>query len=204
MTSVLLSYLLTCIAIELTPGPNMAYLAVLGAERGRAAGLYAVAGVALGLSLLGALAAFGMGEILVGRPWFYESLRWAGIVYLLYLAYAAWMDARRPVERIDPTQLGWRSFRRGLINNLLNPKAALFYITVMPSFLVAGRQALGQTVLLGAIYVAVATTIHAGVVLLAGSVQPLLTQAASRRRLGAIFAALLATVAVWVGITTAR
>ena len=204
MTSVLLSYIVTCIAIELTPGPNMAYLAVLSAERGRMAGLFAVAGVALGLALLGALASFGVGEAIAGQPWLYETLRWAGIAYLVYLAYDAWADAQRPVEILDPSQLGWRSFRRGLLNNLLNPKAALFYITVAPSFVVAGQAALPQTVLLGAIFVAVATAIHAGVVLLAGSLRPLLTQAASRRFLGATFAVLLLVVAVWVGFSTAR
>ena len=76
------------------------------------------------------------------------------------------------MEALDPTQLGWRSFRRGLVNNLLNPKAALLYITVMPSFLLAGEPALGQTVLLGTIYVLVATAIHIGVVLLGGALHP--------------------------------
>ena len=204
MTSVLLSYVITCIAIELTPGPNMAYLALLSAERGRMAGLPAVAGVALGLALLGALAAFGVGELIVGQPWLYEGLRWGGIAYLIYLAYDAWADGQRPVEALDPTQLGRQSFRRGLINNLLNPKAALFYITVMPNFVVAGTSPLGQTILLGAIYVAVATAIHAGVVLLASAVQPLLTQAGSRRIMGGLFAALLLAVALWVGVATAR
>jgi threonine/homoserine/homoserine lactone efflux protein len=204
VTSVLVSYLATCIAIELTPGPNMAYLAVLSAERGKIAGLFAVAGVALGLALLGALATFGVGELIVGQPWLYESLRWAGIVYLIYLAYDAWADARRPVEAFDPSQIGWRSFRRGLVTNLLNPKAALFYITVVPSFIVAGQAALPQSALLGAIFVAVATAIHVVVVLLAGSLRLLLTQAASRRALGAIFAALLLVVVVWVGVTTHR
>ena len=181
----------------------MAYLALLSAERGRLAGLFAVSGVALGLAVLGGLAALGVGEFIVGQPMLYEVLRWAGIAYLVYLAYDAWADAQRPVETLDPAQLGWRSFRRGLVNNLLNPKAALFYITVMPSFLVAGRPALGQTLLLGAIYVAVATAIHALVVLLAGSLQPVLTRSGSRRILGGIFAALLLAVAIWVGLTTA-
>ena len=204
MTSVLFSYVVTCIAIELTPGPNMAYLSLLSAERGRAAGLFAVCGVTLGLALLGGLAALGVGEFVVGQPMLYEALRWAGIIYLVYLAYDAWADAQRPVEELDATQLGWQSFRRGLINNLLNPKAALFYITVMPNFVVVGRPVVGQALMLGAIYVGVATAIHAGVVLLAGSVQPLLTQARNRRLMGGIFAALLFAVAFWVGVTTAR
>lgn len=204
MTSVLLSYLITCIAIELTPGPNMAYLAVLSAERGRLAGLFAVSGVALGLALLGTMAAFGLGEFIMAQPWLYETLRWAGIAYLAYLAYEAWADAQRPVEAIDPTQLGWRSFRRGLVNNLLNPKAALFFITVMPSFLSATEPPLGQSLLLGTLYVTVATVIHAGVVLLASSLQPLLTQDASRRRMGLVFAGLLLLVALWLSFNTAR
>ena len=204
MTSVLLSYLLTCIAIELTPGPNMAYLALLSAERGRLAGLFAVSGVALGLAGLGGLAALGLGEFIIAQPMLYEGLRWTGIAYLVYLAYDAWADAQRPVEALDPTQLGWRSFRRGLINNLLNPKAALFYITVMPNFLVSGRHVLGQTVLLGTIYVLIATAIHIGVVLLAGALHPLLTQAASRRLMGGVFAGLMLAVALWVGFSTAN
>jgi threonine/homoserine/homoserine lactone efflux protein len=182
----------------------MAYLAVLSAERGRMAGLFAVAGVALGLAVLGAMATVGVGEFIAGQPWLYETLRWAGILYLLYLAYDAWADAQRPLDVLDPKQLGWRSFRRGLVNNVLNPKAALFYITVMPSFVTPGQPALEQAVLFGAIYVVVATAIHAGVVLLASSIQPLLTQAASRRIMGGIFAALLVAVAVWVGFNTAR
>jgi Putative threonine efflux protein len=204
VTSVLFSYLVTCIAIELTPGPNMAYLAILSAERGRLAGLFAVAGVALGLAMLGALAALGMGEFISRQPVLYETLRWGGVAYLLYLAYDAWRDARRPLEQLDVAELGWRSFQRGLINNLLNPKAALFYITVMPNFLPPERPGLASVVLLSAIYVAVATAIHALVVLLAGSVQPLLTRPASRRIMGGVFAALLVGVAVWVGVTTAR
>ena len=200
----LVAYFLTCVAIELTPGPNMAYLAVLGAERGRLAGLYAVAGVALGLAILGVLAALGVGEVIASQPMLYEALRWAGVAYLLYLAYDAWRDAQRPLGPLDPHMLGWRSFQRGLINNLLNPKAALFYITVMPSFANAAQPAVSETVFLSAIYVGVATTIHALVVLLAGSVQPLLTGERSRRIMGAVFAALLVGVAIWVALATAR
>lgn len=200
----LAAFVFTCVAIELTPGPNMAYLAVLGAERGRLAGLYAVAGVALGLALLGVLAVLGVGEAIAAQPALYEALRWAGVAYLLYLAVDAWRDAQRPLENVALETLGWRSFRRGLISNLLNPKAALFYITVLPSFMMAGQSAVAQTAMLGAIYVAVATVVHATVVVLAGSVQPLLTGAKSRRIMGGVFAALLVGVAAWVALSTAR
>ena len=205
MTSVLLSYVLTCIAIELTPGPNMAYLAILSAERGRWMALHAVLGVATGLGLLGALAVIGVGTLIAEQRAIYEALRWAGIAYLLYLAFDAWRDSRLPVESTDLNNTGWRYFQRGLINNLLNPKAALFYITVMPNFVVAGTPQMGQTMLLGAVYVAVATVIHAMVVVLAGSLQQLLLGNPGRRKvMGLVFAALLVGVAIWVAVTTAQ
>ena len=204
MISALVPYLITCIAIELTPGPNMAYLAVLSAERGRLAGLFAVMGVALGLAVLGGLAALGVGEFIARQPLLYEIIRWAGVGYLLYLAHDAWAESRRPLEALETGQVGWRSFQRGLINNLLNPKAVLFYITVMPSFLPPSGTGVAQPLLFGAIYVGVATTIHILVVVLAGSVRPLLTQKSSRATMGALFAALLVGVAIWIGFSTAR
>ncbi|MCP8884649.1 LysE family translocator [Devosia sp. XJ19-1] len=202
MSTALFSFALASLLIELTPGPNMAYLAILAADRGRAPGLAGVAGVALGLALLGLLAILGLGALVLEQPWLYQTLRWAGVIYLLYLAWEAWSDSRKPIEAVDPHLGAWRYFRRGLITNLLNPKAALFYVTVMPSFLTT--TASSEAMLFGAVYVAVATAVHAGVVLLAGSVQPLLTIPSRRRIMGLVFAVLLIGIAAWVTMTTAR
>lgn len=202
MSAALFSFAIASLLIELTPGPNMAYLAILAADRGRAPGLAGVAGVALGLTLLGLLAIFGLGALVLDHVWLYQALRWAGVLYLLYLAWEAWSDSRRPIEAVDPHLNPWRYFRRGLITNLLNPKAALFYVTVMPSFL--KMSTLREAMLFGAVYVAVATAVHAGVVLLAGSVQPLLTVPARRRAMGWIFAVLLIGIAAWVATATGR
>lgn len=202
MSAALFSFAVASLLIELTPGPNMTYLAILAAARGRAPGLAAVGGVALGLALLGLLAVFGLGALVLEQPWLYQSLRWAGVAYLLYLAWEAWSDSRRPIAPLDPDGNNWRYFRRGLITNLLNPKAALFYITVMPGFLTTTT--VRETVLFATAYVVVATGVHASVVLLAGSVQPLLTRPERRRVMGGVFAVLLIGIATWVAIGTAR
>ena len=102
-------------------------------------------------------------------------LRWAGILYLLYLAYDAWRDAGAGADIASgPTDSG-SLFLRGLTVNLLNPKAAVFYVAVLPTFIDAARGAvLAQNLMLVAIYVAVATAVHTGVVLLAARLRPLL------------------------------
>lgn len=200
MIAALLAFALASLLVELTPGPNMAYLAILAADRGRLSGLAAVAGVALGLSLLGLLATLGLGTFVLNNRTAYEVLRWAGIAYLIYLAWEAYSDSRKPLEPVDANESTWRGFRRGLITNLLNPKAALFYVVVMPSFLTS--PATGEALLFGAVYVAIATLVHAGVVLLAGALQPTLTVPARRRAMGLVFAVLLLGVAAWVAMTT--
>ncbi len=201
MSTALLAFALASLLIELTPGPNMTYLAILAADRGRAAGLAGVAGVAVGLALLGLLAMFGLGALVLETPWLHQALRWAGVAYLVYLAWEAWRDGSRPLNVAHSDDSGWRFFRRGLITNLLNPKAALFYVTVMPSFLPGTGQS--EVLLFTAVYVCVATLVHAGVVLLAGSLQPLLTSGSRRRQMGFVFAVLLLLVAGWVALSTA-
>lgn len=204
MPEQLLAFVLTSLAIELTPGPNMAYLAVLSVDRGRAAGLAAVAGVALGLLILGLLAGYGLGTVVAETRWLYEALRWGGVAYLIWLAWDTYRDAQRP---LDGTPEGGRLlgfFTRGLVTNLLNPKAALFYVTVLPNFIAEAAPKGQQALVLTLAYVAVATGVHAGISAAGGSFQPLLASSRWRGRLGIGFALVLIAVAVWLAVTTHR
>src|SRR6478672_11659953 len=89
----LLAFALTCTIIEITPGPNMAWLAALSLSRGWRVGLAAVAGVALGLSAYGIAAALGVAAVIENSAFLYEILRWGGVAYLLWLAWDAWSTA---------------------------------------------------------------------------------------------------------------
>ena len=199
----LLSFALASAIIELTPGPNMTYLALVSASQGRHAGLAAVAGVALGLGVIGAAAAFGVAQIISASPLAYETLRWGGILYLLYLAWDGWRGAGEtaPTDDDDGAR---KYFIRGLVTNLLNPKAAVFYVAVLPGFVNAAEPPLPQTLTLTAVYVAIATFIHAGIVMLAGAAAPFLTDPRRERLARRSLSLLLALVAVWFGWSTAR
>ena len=197
------AFFLTSLAIEITPGPNMAYLALVGVSRGRAAGLMAAAGVTLGLLLLGAVVGVGLGSLILENRLIYQSLRWGGAVYLIWLAWDAWREGREHLSERPMAETGWVFFRRGLITNLLNPKAALFYVAVMPSFIAAERPIMGQTVTLVLIYVAAATLVHAAIVLAASTLEPLFRQPALRRRAALVSAVTLVAVAIWLLVKTA-
>lgn len=201
-SSSLLSFALTSLLIELTPGPNMTYLALVSAQDGRRVGFTTVAGVALGLAVVGVIAAFGVAELVQSSTLLYESLRWAGVAFLLYLAWEGWTGGTDVVASDSPSR--GRYFMRGLVTNLLNPKAAVFYVAVLPTFIDASRPALPQILSLTAIYVVVATVVHAGIVVLAGMLEPFLNDPRRETIARRLLSALLACVAIWFGWSTAR
>lgn len=123
LPSALPAFVLASTLIELTPGPNMGYLAIVALTQGRKAGYAAVAGVCLGLSIIGLAAAYGVAALIQQSDWFYNGLRFAGIAFLLWLAWDGWRGSG-PEE--DHTVGAYAQFLRGLTSNLLNPKAAVF------------------------------------------------------------------------------
>ncbi|SFV38575.1 Threonine/homoserine/homoserine lactone efflux protein [Devosia crocina] len=190
----LVGFALASLLIELTPGPNMTYLAVLSARQGRASGYVAVLGVALGLATMGAAAALGLATIIGASPALFAILRWGGVAYILYLAWEAWREADEPPEPFPQS----RYFVQGLVTNLLNPKAALFYVTVMPNFLAAGEENSGSWGLLAGVYVGIATLVHLAIVTASGMLEPVLTKGVGRVVLSRTFALILIGVAAWM------
>lgn len=200
-----LAFLWTSLVIELTPGPNMTYLAVLSATEGRRAGLSAVAGVATGLAVIGIAAAFGLAVIISESAILYAALRWAGVAYLLWLAYETWTGTNgHPSNTRTHTLDGWKYFRSGLITNLLNPKAAVFYIAVLPMFVAPERPVLPQTLALTFAYVAVATLVHATIATLAAAARPFLENDAKIETIRHIMAYSIVAVALWFVWSTGR
>ncbi|MBL6456679.1 LysE family translocator [Belnapia sp. T6] len=208
----LAEFLLAVLLLELTPGPNMAYLALLSLERGARPALVAVAGVAAGLAVHALVAGLGAGALIARSPLLYEALRWAGVGYLLWLAYEGWRGEADAEASLAP--LGAqapRLFRRGFVTNLLNPKSVLFFVSVLPRFIAAPEGAgdavpavVIQMALLGGLYVAVATMVHVSVVLLAGRLRPWLVAGARRDRMRRVLSLLLAAVALWLALSTGR
>jgi threonine/homoserine/homoserine lactone efflux protein len=207
MPGSILAFAIASIVIEITPGPNMAYLAALTVSNGIRAGVAAVAGVALGLAIYGAVAAVGLAEIIQQSRFLYEALRWSGVAFLLWLAWEGWFA--EPEAGPDATDghdgTLRKAFQRGLITNLLNPKAGIFFIAVVPTFVTpATDHVMAQTLVLSAVYVTVATSIHLLIVLLASRLRDVLSDPTRRRTIRKVLAVVLAAIAVWFAVTTTR
>ncbi|MCD2175542.1 LysE family translocator [Rhizobium sp. C4] len=193
------AFALASLLIELTPGPNMTWLVLVAAEEGRRKAFPAVGGVALGLAIVGAISAVGVAEIVRSSTMAYEALRWAGIAFLLWLAFDAWRGTGG-----EEAGEGRNYFLRGLMSNLLNPKAFIFYVSVLPTFVNPAGSLFQETLSLTAIYVAIATAVHAGLVIAAGALRPVLTRPKIERIVRRALAAVLALVAIWFAFSTAR
>jgi threonine/homoserine/homoserine lactone efflux protein len=198
----MLAFLVTATLIELTPGPNMSWLALLGAAHGRLAALAAVAGIALGLAIAGAAAAFGMAVLLDTVPAALMALRYAGTLYLVYLALDTWLSADGAEAQNGGSR--WSYFLQGLISNVINPKAYLFYAAVLPRFLSPGAGLIDEIAVLTLAYVAVATVIHSGIALASGSLSGVLARAASAASIRRFFAIAILATAVWLFLSTAK
>lgn len=194
------------VLVELTPGPNMAYLAALSAERGRLAGWAAVLGIQLGLAVYLVASVLGVTQLLLAWPPAWEILRWSGVAYLLWLAWDGWRGEKpRPGEVATtsdglPTLIG-----RGFLANILNPKAALFYVTLLPGFVREGYAAPAvQAGLFGTGHLLISGLVHGGIVLAAAGAGRLLARTTGMGRLRKAMAVGIVLVAIWLAWQTRR
>ena len=171
-TSAAVGIALTDLVMVLTPGPNMMYLVSRSLSQGRRAGLVSLAGTFAGFVVYMTMANLGLAVVFVAVPWLYIGFKAAGATYLGYLAWRALRPDGAGVfeTRVLPGDSNWKLFRKGLITNLLNPKAAIIYLALIPQFINPAR---GHTVLqgftLGTVQITVSMTVDAMIILVAGS-----------------------------------
>lgn len=180
----------------------MTTLALLTLDRGWRAGMATVLGIALGLGTHAIAVGLGAGLIVAHFPWIYYTLHWAGVLYLLWLAIGVWIS---PTQTDTPSMAEPESFfglvARGFLLNILNPKSIMFFFMVIPQFIKSSLLSpILQTIIMGTIYVAIATTIHATIVVLATRMAPILKKKTGPIVLRRVIALLLVVVALWLGI----
>ncbi|MEO4001670.1 LysE family translocator [Mesorhizobium sp. CAU 1732] len=172
-TASLIGFALVALGMVLTPGPNMVYLVSRSISQGPLAGLISLGGVALGFVFYMLAAAFGITALVFAVPFAYDALRLAGAAYLLWLAWQAVRPGgRSPFQVKDlPVDGPRKLFLMGLLTNLLNPKIAMVYLSLLPQFIdPAAGSVLTQTLVLGFTQIAISVSVNAMIAIAAGSI----------------------------------
>ena len=161
MVEQLAAFVLTCLVVVLVPGPDFA-LVIRNATRGPRSAATAAAGIMVGNTILALLAVLGVTALLGASEVLGTGIRIAGAAYLLYLGVRALAEAlarnhSQPAAPRAGRELGGTSpFVQGMVSNLLNPKVAVFYLSLFPQFNFAPLPSLAQHTLMACIFLLIA------------------------------------------------
>jgi threonine/homoserine/homoserine lactone efflux protein len=196
------AFLPAAFLLSLAPGPDNLTVLSLGLSRGRSASLGFAMGCAAGCLNHTLLAALGVSALIAASPLAFRVLQYAGAAYLLWLGWQALRSRGASLETkvsrqgTAPEDSFGLYFRRGLIANAINPKVALFFLALLPQFVVAGGAVPGvQTAVLGVLFALTSALVFGAIALAAGRIGEWLQRrpAATRwldRAAGTLFIAL--------------
>ena len=198
-------FALAVLLLALTPGPVWVYLLSRTLAQGRRAGYFSLFGVMAGVFVHVWLAAFGLSAVLLAVPVAFDAIKVAGGAYLLWLAYSTVRGggmsfAPQPLDPVADRVL----FRQALTAAIVNPKVAVFYLSLFPQFIApAAGSVLAQSLVLGVVHVLVSTLIDGALVTVAAVLAVWFAQRPlwlriQRWFLGTAFGAL----AVWLVLTS--
>jgi threonine/homoserine/homoserine lactone efflux protein len=176
-----LTFLGLSVLLILTPGPNQALLTSRTLSGGRRAGFATVRGLTAGMALHVVAAMVGLSALLASSSQVFGWVKLLGGAYLVLLGVTAIARARRPRESEQAPSLGGSPFRDGLLSMTLNPKAAVFFVAVVPQFVEPGPGASTRVALLLLIYGAVTLVFWVGFVLLLHRARELVRRPVVRR-----------------------
>lgn len=162
-------FVLSGILLNITPGPDTAYIVGRSVQTGWRGGVVAALGISTGCLVHVFAVAVGLSALLAASSYAFAAVKWIGAAYLLYTGVQM-LRTRAARERTDdaPSLPLLRVFRQGVLTNALNPKVALFFLAFLPQFV--DRDAPGKTlafILLGLIFIATGTVWGVGVAVFA-------------------------------------
>ena len=177
MTTSLFTLVIATAILVMIPGPNVALIVANSLKYGFRMGVATVLGTTVGVGLQLALVVFGLAALLAVAAEALTWIRWAGVVYLIYLGIRTWREAPDDLARVEAAPA---MFWRGCLIAVLNPKTLLFNAAFIPQFV--GDQA--TIISLGGVATVFLAVLFAGDVLwaaFASSARPLLARYSSVR-----------------------
>lgn len=193
-----LQFLVTALVVVIAPGTGVIYTLALGLGQGRRAALWAALGCTFGIVPHLAAATLGLAALLHTSALLFSIVKWAGVAYLLYLAWQTLKSGGAlSVSAQASQENGWVIARRGALINILNPKLSIFFLALLPPFL-SGNAATAtfEMSMLGAVFMGLTFAVFVLYgVFAAAARQWLLGSEVVMRWLGRSFAAIFAALA---------
>ena len=158
--SVFLLFALTVIPLIFTPGPDMLFILSQVMGKDAKAGMMATVGVCLGYLVHSVLVALGIAAIIVSFPILFETIRWLGIAYLLFLAFSliksVFNTQRLAIEKKNTA----KPIQKGFFTALLNPKGMLIYFAILPQFIDKTGNTVSQGLILSFIFIGLCFVVY--------------------------------------------
>ncbi|NIE98028.1 threonine transporter RhtB [Acinetobacter sp. Tr-809] len=131
------AFMLACWVISISPGAGAIASMSSGLNYGFRHGYWNAIGLQVALLIQILIVAAGVGVLFATTPWAFQVVKWFGVIYLLYLAYAQW---KAPIQAIEiqheqNDKSAWVLVFKGFVVNMSNPKAIVFLLAVLPQFL---------------------------------------------------------------------
>lgn len=179
MIEQLIPFLIASILLTLSPGPDIIYVLSQSLVAGYKKGMIIALGLVSGIIIHTSLVAFGVSVIIKNSESLFWSIKMAGALYLLYLAYKVFTSSPQLFDQEKVTKTTRKSlfsdFKTGLIMNILNPKVTLFFLAFFPGFLWdTEKDFMIQFYILGGLFMLQAFVIFSLVALLSGQISKLL------------------------------
>ena len=147
-------FVLACLALAATPGPNVALIVGTSLKHGRRSGILTATGVNVGLIAQLALVAAGLAYVVEAFSHHFDLVRYAGAAYLVWLAVLQWRSAGASIDMPAPSARA--AFGRGLAVAFANPKTLLFHAAFLPQFVTDTANPVPQIALLAAVFAGIA------------------------------------------------
>jgi threonine/homoserine/homoserine lactone efflux protein len=158
-----LAFLLTSLIVVATPGSGALYTVATGLAHGTRASVFASFGCTLGIVPAMLAAVTGLAAIMHSSAIAFQTVKWLGVAYLLYLAWVTWRDKSELIASATSSERpsSWRITWTAVAVNVLNPKLTLFFVAFLPQFIDPARPPVGQMLYLSGVFMAMTFVVFA-------------------------------------------
>ena len=170
------TFLLAALLLSASPGPDMAFIIGQTIKGGKSSGFAAMFGIWCGAGCHALFAAFGLSLIIATSAVAFSMIKWAGVIYLVYLGIQALRSTGSslsgdPNDSHEKPDSMMKTFKQGIVVSLLNPKVAIFFLAFLPQFVVEGAGPVSLQLLLhGFLVIVIAVFIEPPIILLSDRV----------------------------------